>query len=261
MYLWYYRGKFGGCWQILTQKMCRDQNCVPTTAAFGQNVPTFGCLGNMSPTCRQLYWPRFAHHLTLCILCHRSSLCLEEEVASKEDNTDNDATDNNDDDNNNNNDMPPMAKPATAVVAAAAKKKALATKKTTGDKSNKVAVMPPYAPAKRNFLIDATDRFLVAYYSKIVNGYADVAIMVNGIIKKGSYDVQVAKDGLLLLWRWASCSECFKMEILKKILWDKYRDSSHCVVAWDNLRMEMRDKNVCSKQGLFWGAPMVGHLK
>ena len=174
---------------------------------------------------------------------------------------DNEAVNNDSTANDGNEDIPPKVKPAAAAMAMAAKKKAPAAKKTTGDKSNKVAVMPPYAPAKRNFLIDATDRFLVAYYSKIVNGYADVAIMVNGIIKKGSYDVQVAKDGLLLLWRWASCSECFKMEILKKTLWDKYRDSSHCVVAWDNLRMEMRDKNVCSKQGLFWGAPMVGHLK
>ena len=39
------------------KKLCRDQNCVATTGAFGQNVPTFGCHGDMSPTCRQLYQP------------------------------------------------------------------------------------------------------------------------------------------------------------------------------------------------------------
>ena len=53
MYLWYYRGKFGGCRQIPTQKWCRDQNCVAATGAFGQNVTTFGCWGNMPATCRQ----------------------------------------------------------------------------------------------------------------------------------------------------------------------------------------------------------------
>jgi hypothetical protein len=84
--------------------------------------------------------------------------------------------------------------------------------------------------------------------------------MVNGTIKKGSYEVQVAEDSLSLSWRRASRSECFNKEILKKILGDEYRDSSHRVVAWDDLRMEMRDKNVRSKQGLFWGAPMVVHL-
>ena len=42
----------------------------------------------------------------------------------------------------------------------------------------------------------------------------------------------MAKDGLSLLWRRASRSECFDKEILKKILGDEYRDSSHCVVAW-----------------------------
>ena len=39
------------------KKRCRDQNCVTTTGAFGQNVPTFGCHGDMSPTCRQLSQP------------------------------------------------------------------------------------------------------------------------------------------------------------------------------------------------------------
>ena len=39
------------------KKMCRDQTCVAATGAFGQNVPTFGCRGDMSPTCRQLSQP------------------------------------------------------------------------------------------------------------------------------------------------------------------------------------------------------------
>jgi hypothetical protein len=198
----------------------------------------------------------------LCLLRRQCSLCLEEEVASKEGDTNNDA----DNDVINNNaggkDMPPKVKPAVAAMAAAAKKKAPITKKMTGDESNEVAVMPPRAPAKnKNSLINATDRFLVAYYGKGVTDYAAVAIMVNGTIKKGSYEVQVAEDGLSLSWQQVSRSEFFNKEILKKILGDEYCDSSHRVVAWDDLRMEMHDKNVRSKQGLFGGAPMVVHLK
>ena len=37
------------------KKMCRDQNCVATTGAFGQNVPTFGCRGDISPTCPPIF--------------------------------------------------------------------------------------------------------------------------------------------------------------------------------------------------------------
>jgi hypothetical protein len=86
-------------------------------------------------------------------------------------------------------------------VATAVKKKAPAAKKTTGDGSDEVAVMPPRAPVKnKNFLIDGTDRFLVAYYGKGVNNYADVAIMVNDTIKKGSHDVQVAEFGARRWW-------------------------------------------------------------
>jgi hypothetical protein len=130
----------------------------------------------------------------ICLLPPRPPLCLEEEVANdEEDDEDKDAVDNDDGDK----DMPPKAKPDAAAAATAAKKKAPAAKK---DGSNEVATMPPRAPAKKNFSIDATDRFLVAYYGKGVNDYADVAIMVNGTIKKGSYHMQVAKDGLLLSW-------------------------------------------------------------
>ena len=39
-------------------KMCQDQNCVVMTGAFGQNVPTFGCRGDMLPTCQRLSQPR-----------------------------------------------------------------------------------------------------------------------------------------------------------------------------------------------------------
>ena len=120
---------------------------------------------------------------------------------------------------------------------------------------------PPRTSARKNFSIDTTDRFLVAYYGKCVNGYAAVAIMVNDTIKKGYYDVQVAENGLSLSWQWASRFKCFNKEIPKKILGDKHRDSSHHVITWDDLRMDMHNKNVRSKQGLLGGAPMVVHLK
>ncbi len=35
-----------------------DQNCVGTTGLFWPNVPTFGCRGDMSPSCWQLSQPR-----------------------------------------------------------------------------------------------------------------------------------------------------------------------------------------------------------
>ncbi len=140
------------------------------------------------------------HHLTHCLLCRQRPLCLEEEVAREEDYTDNDTINNNATVNDGDKEMPPKAKPAVVDVAAVAKKKAPVAKKTTGDESDEVAVMPPRAPAKKNFLMDVSGRFLVAYYGKGINDYTDVAIMVNDTIKKGSYDVQVDKDGHSLSW-------------------------------------------------------------
>ena len=69
------------------------------------------------------------------------------------------------------------------------------------------------------------------------------------------------KDSLLLSWQRVSRFECFNTEILKKIFGEEYRDSSHRVVAGDDLRIEIRNKNVRSKQGLVGGVPMAVHLK
>ncbi len=40
-----------------TKKVSRDRFCVTTTEACRPNVPTFGCRGDMLPTCRQLFQP------------------------------------------------------------------------------------------------------------------------------------------------------------------------------------------------------------
>ena len=45
------------------KKMCRDQNCVGATGAFWPKVTTFGCRGDMSPTCRRLSQPSDAPHV------------------------------------------------------------------------------------------------------------------------------------------------------------------------------------------------------
>ena len=51
------------------KKMCRDQNCVGATGAFWPKVTTFGCRGDMSPTCRRLSQPR----LQPCFLLQKGS--------------------------------------------------------------------------------------------------------------------------------------------------------------------------------------------
>jgi hypothetical protein len=41
-----------------TKKVSLDQFCVATTGACWPNVPTFGCWGDILPTCRQPSQPR-----------------------------------------------------------------------------------------------------------------------------------------------------------------------------------------------------------
>jgi hypothetical protein len=77
--------------------MCRDQNCVAATGAFWPKVPTFGCRGDMSPTCGQLSQPRpqasttpkgkrLLRYLTQKIddLLHPAPPCNEQRVTNEE---------------------------------------------------------------------------------------------------------------------------------------------------------------------------------
>jgi hypothetical protein len=118
--------------------------------------------------------------------------------------------------------MAPKKKPE----ATAGKKSASLKSMGLGD--NKFPHVPPLAAAKPPiisiFSIDPTDTFTVAYYANCVNNYADVAICIHGTIKKGKYKVQMAKDGNSLMWHCATCSRT--KEILKKIMCNKYRESS-----------------------------------
>ena len=59
-------------------------------------------------------------------------------------------------------------------------------------------------------------------------------------MQKGEHAVQVAKDGLLVLFVCAICSRSFDKKILHKIMGTEYCESSACirVVAWDDTALD-----------------------
>ncbi len=79
--------------------------------------------------------------------------------------------------------MSPKAKPHTAP-------KKPVTKKTMGE--SEANVMPPPAAKPTtisHFSVKATDPFTVAYYPDSTQDYANVAIRVNGTMKREEFDV------------------------------------------------------------------------
>ncbi len=69
----------------------------------------------------------------------------------------------------------------------------------------------PFLPAATTatcFSVDAGDPLMTHYY---------VVFRVNGTMQKGEYQIQVAEDGLLVLFVCAIPSRSFDKKILKKI--------------------------------------------
>ena len=144
-------------------------------------------------------------------------LFLEEEVAGNKEGINNDDTNDADEDidaasaaaddaptdvNVNYATMPPKVKP---IPKKAAPKKESAT----------AAAKPPppaaaaAATAVTSFSVDAGDPLTTHYYAEGVYDYADVVFCVNGMMQKGEYLIQVAEDGLLVLFVRAIPSHSF----------------------------------------------------
>ena len=80
-------------------------------------------------------------------------------------------------------------------------------------------------------------------------------------MQKGEYQIQVAKDGLLVLFVRAIPSRSFDKNILKKIMGENNCESSARIVAWDDTALEMQRQNVRPLNGLFWGKRQVVRLR
>ena len=80
-------------------------------------------------------------------------------------------------------------------------------------------------------------------------------------MQKGEYQIQVAKDSLLVSFVRVIPSCFFDKKILKKIIGENYyQESSARVVAWDDRALEMQRQNVSLLNGLFWGKRHVVRL-
>jgi hypothetical protein len=103
--------------------------------------------------------------------------------------------------------MPPKEKPAVAQKTA--KKKS-----NKDDKTMHPPTAKPLIISTSNFSIEATNPLTVSYYADGAHDYANVVIRVNGTMRKGEYQVQVAKDGHSILF---VCSiRSFDKKISKK---------------------------------------------
>jgi len=142
--------------------------------------------------------------------------------------------------------------------------KPLPTKPTKKDIAAAAAKPPPPAAAPvaaTSFSVDAEDPLMAHYYAKGAYDYADVVFCVNGTMQKSEYQVRVAEDGLLVSFVRAISSMSFDKKILRKIMGAEYRESSSCIVAWDDTALAMQEKNVRPMNGLFWGEPQVARLR
>jgi hypothetical protein len=147
------------------------------------------------------------------------------------------------------------------------KVKPMAAQKTTSKKSvNKDdKTMPPLAAkllaiSTSNFSVEASNPLKVAYYAISTYNYTSAVIQVNGMMQKGEYEVQVARDGHSLTFVRAICTRLIDKKNLKTIMKDDYHKSSAHVVPWDDTALEMY-KKVHPKNGLFWGKPQVVQIK
>ena len=150
--------------------------------------------------------------------------------------------------NEDNEEMPPKTKPAAKAA------------------STRVTDVTPSAARKprieKPFLLDVNDGFVVVYYTEDGLDYAEVEIIVNGVLPKNGYRFDVLPDGMAITWMRAFHRVCFTKDHLRATMGASYSLSNNRVTAYDNVTEEMKKAKVTpDASDLYWGEPQVVPLK
>lgn len=118
------------------------------------------------------------------------------------------------------------------------------------------------AAAKPPFLLDAHDGYVVAYYTEDGLNYAEVEVIVNGVLPANGYRFEVRPDGMAVTWMRSFHRVCFSKDHLQATMGSSYSLSNSRVVAYDNVTEEMKKSKVTPDASrLYWGEPQVVPLK
>jgi len=118
------------------------------------------------------------------------------------------------------------------------------------------------AAAKPPFLLDAHDGYVVAYYTEDGLNYAEVEVIVNGVLPANGYRFEVRPDGMAVTWMRSFHRVCFSKDHLQATMGSSSSLSNSRVVAYNNVTEEMKKSKVTPDASrLYWGEPQVVPLK
>jgi len=143
--------------------------------------------------------------------------------------------------------MPPKTKPAAKTAAA------------------EVTLVSTAAAKKANakpYLLDIHDGYVVVYYTEDGLDYAEVEIIVQGVLPANGYRFEVRPDGMAVTWMRAFHRACFSKDHLRHTMGSSFSLSNNRVTAYDNVTEEMKRARVTpDASNLYWGDPQVVPLK
>ena len=115
---------------------------------------------------------------------------------------------------------------------------------------------------EKPFLLDAHDGYIVAYFTEDGLDFAEVEVIVNGVLPEGGYRFEVRPDGMAITWMRAFHRACFSKDHLAQTMRSYFSLSHSRVVAYDNVTEEMKRARVTPDANkLYWGEPQVVPLK
>ena len=151
-----------------------------------------------------------------------------------------------DESDENNEEMPPKTKPAA--------------------KSSEVTEITPSAArkpkAEKPFLLDVHDGYVVVYYTEDGLDYAEVEIIVQGVLPANGYRFEVRPDGMAVTWMRAFHRVCYTKDHLRHTMGSSFSLSNNRVTAYDNVTEAMTKAKVTpDASNLYWGEPQAVPLK
>ena len=96
------------------------------------------------------------------------------------------------------------------------------------------AVAAPKKPkVEKPFLLDAHDGYVVTYFTEDGLDYAEVKVIVNGVLPEGGYRFEVRPDGMAVTWMRAFHRACLSKDHLQQTMGSSFLLSHSCVVTYE----------------------------
>ena len=109
------------------------------------------------------------------------------------------------------------------------------------------------------YCLDTFNGFMLARCTEGSSNYSEVGFRVNGVLPEDEWQIELAKDGISVIWKPVIYKLCFAKQHVRALMGNDYSETHNnvVVVAYDNTVQIMDANYVKPRNDFYWGTDQV----